>query len=134
MLKRPGGYGETDLLELNPLYHQYKSKKPYFIAALFAVPLLIIGLMPLFFQWAWFVQTFNLAPDYNLGVLGGNFEGAVMFDYKNADLSSGSSIMTLAELNSAKNIAEAVCNLLEDKKELFLYRANVIRKAKKRVT
>ena len=105
MLKRPGGHGESEILEMNPDYPKYKSKKPYFIAALFAVPLLIIGLMPLFFQWAWFVQTFNLAPDYNLGVLGGNFEGAVMFDYKNADLSSGSSIMTLAELNSAKNIA-----------------------------
>ena len=32
MLKRPGGYGETSLLEKNPFYYKYASKKPYIIA------------------------------------------------------------------------------------------------------
>jgi len=46
MSKRPGGYGESSLLELNPLYENYKSKKPYFIAAWICIPILLIGLLP----------------------------------------------------------------------------------------
>jgi len=46
MSKRPGGYGESSLLELNPLYEKYKSKKPYFTAAWICVPILLIGLSP----------------------------------------------------------------------------------------
>ncbi|MCX6748281.1 MAG: hypothetical protein NT076_01630, partial [Candidatus Pacearchaeota archaeon] len=30
LLLRPGGYGETNLLERNPYYYKYKSKVPYF--------------------------------------------------------------------------------------------------------
>jgi hypothetical protein len=46
MSKRPGGYGESSLLELNPLYEKYKSKKPYIKAALICIPILLIGLLP----------------------------------------------------------------------------------------
>ncbi|MBU0907273.1 MAG: hypothetical protein KKE05_03900, partial [Nanoarchaeota archaeon] len=38
LLKRPGGYGEADVLELNPDYDSYKSRRPWMIAALVAVP------------------------------------------------------------------------------------------------
>jgi len=52
MSKRPGGYGESSLLELNPLYEQYNSKKPYMIAALICIPLLIIGFIPFIIHFA----------------------------------------------------------------------------------
>jgi len=52
MSKRPGGYGESSLLELNPLYEQYKSKKPYLIAAFICIPLLIIGFIPFIIHFA----------------------------------------------------------------------------------
>jgi hypothetical protein len=46
LLKRPGGYGETSVLELNPEYEKYKSKKHWITAALITFPLLLIGLLP----------------------------------------------------------------------------------------
>src|SRR3989338_4912380 len=47
---RPGGYGETSLLEKNPLYYKYKSKAPYFKAFLIVLPLFILGILPFIFQ------------------------------------------------------------------------------------
>ncbi len=47
LLRRPGGYGETSLLEKNPNYSQYISKKPYYTAALICFPFFILGLIPL---------------------------------------------------------------------------------------
>ncbi len=46
LLKRPGGYGETSVLELNPEYEKYKSRKHWTTAALITFPLLLIGLLP----------------------------------------------------------------------------------------
>ncbi len=46
MLKRPGGYGETTLLERNPDYYKYISKRPYYIAALICIPFFLIGAIP----------------------------------------------------------------------------------------
>jgi hypothetical protein len=46
LLKRPGGYGETSALESNPDYPEYKSSKHWVKAALIALPLLLIGLIP----------------------------------------------------------------------------------------
>ena len=48
MMRRPGGYGETETLEKNPFYSQYKSTKPYWIAFFVALPLFILGISPLF--------------------------------------------------------------------------------------
>jgi hypothetical protein len=62
MIKRPGGYGDISLLEKNPCYNQYISKKPYYIAALICLPFLLIGLFPLIagytpiLQWFGFVS------------------------------------------------------------------------------
>ena len=73
MLKRPGGYGETSLLERNPLYPRYKSKRPYYIAGLICLPLFVIGLLPLIFGY--FGVDYALS-DLGLGVLGkGNLFG-----------------------------------------------------------
>src|SRR3989338_3608075 len=38
LFMRPGGHGETTLLEKNRNYHLYESKKPIFIAALISLP------------------------------------------------------------------------------------------------
>ncbi|MBM3234559.1 hypothetical protein FJZ19_05715 [Candidatus Pacearchaeota archaeon] len=69
MLKRPGGYGETSVLELNPLYPQYKSKKPYLIAFLICIPLFIIGLMPFIFQIDFLTYNINNQND-NFAIFG----------------------------------------------------------------
>ncbi len=103
LLERPGGYGETKLLELNPDYHQYVDKKPYFIAFLICAPLLVIGLMPFLFQSVFFVEILELQPDYNFASLGLESMGNVwFFDFK--DVSTGNAITTLDELKSAEGI------------------------------
>lgn len=76
MALRPGGYGETGLLERNPLYPKYKSKKPYAIAFLICLPLFVIGLLPIIFQYG-FQKDFTFAQ-LGIGIFGdGNF-----FDFK----------------------------------------------------
>lgn len=76
MTLRPGGYGETGLLERNPLYSKYKSKKSYAIAFLICLPLFVIGLLPIIFQYG-FHKDFTFAQ-LGLGIFGdGNF-----FDFK----------------------------------------------------
>jgi len=78
LLKRPGGYGETSTLELNPYYHTYKSKRPWLIAFLVAFPLLIISFLPFIFQIDLFVNTLGLEKDYTLSILG----DSKFFDFK----------------------------------------------------
>ncbi|MBS3075429.1 hypothetical protein J4429_03125 [Candidatus Pacearchaeota archaeon] len=75
MLKRPGGYGETGLLEKNPLYYNYISKTPYYIAFLISFPFLLIGLMPLVFGYTSIPQLFGFQSDYSLSQLGLNILG-----------------------------------------------------------
>ncbi|MBU2459337.1 MAG: hypothetical protein KKB29_03170 [Nanoarchaeota archaeon] len=72
---RPGGYGETSLLERNPFYYKYKSKKPYFKAAAIVLPFMIIGLLPFIFQYTPFPEVLGFQKDYSfvelgLGILG----------------------------------------------------------------
>ncbi len=66
---RPGGYGETGLIEKNPLYPLYKSKKPYYKAFLICLPLLLIGLLPLLFSTS-FPASIGLKQDYTWSELG----------------------------------------------------------------
>ncbi len=93
MLKRPGGYGETEVLELSPLYAQYKSKKPYLIAFLICLPLLIIGFLPFIFQIDALTYNVNnlddgqawlgLNSDYKFSEIGlGFFGDNYIFDFK----------------------------------------------------
>lgn len=85
MLLRPGGYGERNLLERNPLYPKYKSRKPYFNAFLICLPFFIIGLLPLIFQYTPIPGIFGLQTDYTFSELGLEFFGdEALFDFKEA--------------------------------------------------
>ena len=70
MIKRPGGYGESSLLELNPLYSKYKSKKPYRIALLICLPIFILGIVPFLFQYTPLASWLNLQTDYTFVDIG----------------------------------------------------------------
>ncbi|MEK6859696.1 MAG: hypothetical protein AABX54_02675, partial [Nanoarchaeota archaeon] len=86
MLKRPGGYGETSLLEKNPLYYKYASKKPYYIAGAISIFFLIIGLLPFIFQIQAFTDLIGLKNDYAFTELGINFLGdEKLFGFENID-------------------------------------------------
>jgi len=80
---RPGGYGESSLLERNPLYPKYKSKAPYFKAFIFCLPFFIIGLLPLIFQYTPVPDLLGLQKDYTYAQLGLAFLGEdYIFDFK----------------------------------------------------
>ncbi len=72
---RPGGYGETELLERNPLYPTYKSKSHYAKAFFICLPLFIIGLLPLIFQYTPLPTMLGIKPDYTFSELGISFFG-----------------------------------------------------------
>lgn len=83
MMLRPGGYGESSLLQKNPLYAKYKSKKPYFKAFLICLPFLILGLLPLIFQYTPVPGLLGLQQDYTFSELGlGFFGDGMIFDFK----------------------------------------------------
>jgi len=69
MFLRPGGYGESTLLERNPLYPAYKSRKPYFSAFFICLPFLIIGLLPMIFSTS-LPSMLGLKQDYTFAELG----------------------------------------------------------------
>tara|TARA_Y100000310_G_scaffold286519_1_gene310781 strand:- start:8589 stop:10751 length:2163 start_codon:yes stop_codon:yes gene_type:complete len=75
MMQRPGGYGESSLLEKNPLYPKYKSNKAYVKGALFALPLFLIGLIPFLLRYTNINTWFNLARDYTWEEIGMGFFG-----------------------------------------------------------
>jgi len=86
MLLRPGGYGETDLLERNPLYSKYKNRKPYFTAFLICLPFFIIGFLPLIFQYTPIPEMLGLQKDYFFSELGlGIFGDEKIFDFKSVE-------------------------------------------------
>jgi len=75
LMFRPGGYGEASLLEQNPLYSKYKSKKPYLIGFLFSLPLLLVGLIPFFWRYTNLPLWLGLQRDYSWASLGLDFFG-----------------------------------------------------------
>lgn len=90
LLKRPGGYGESSILELNPDYKKYISKKPWVTASIIAIPLLIVGLIPFIFQINFLTSLLGLKSDFTFGDLGLSFfADTKIFDFK---LVSGSMI------------------------------------------
>ncbi len=83
MFLRPGGYGETTLLERNPLYPKYKSKKPYLIAFFVCLPFLVLGFLPFIFQYTPIPSLVGLQKDYTLEQVGLGFFGKdYLFDFK----------------------------------------------------
>lgn len=92
LMKRPGGHGESSVLELNPDYPKFKSKKPWLISGLISFPLLIIGLLPFLLQIQWLTDLLNLRSDYTLGELGlnfGSFAQILAFDFKTSSATGG---------------------------------------------
>jgi hypothetical protein len=82
LVMRPGGHGNTSLLERNPLYYKFKSSAPYTKAFLIVLPLFLLSLVPLLYQFPWFYEGLGLQQDYTfaelgLGMIGGeeNFFG-----------------------------------------------------------
>jgi len=75
MFNRPGGYGETTLLERNPLYRKYKSKSPYINASLILILFLGIGFLPLIFQYTPVPELFGLERDLGFSQIGLGFFG-----------------------------------------------------------
>lgn len=76
---RPGGYGETSLLERNPLYYKYKSKKPYWKAFFIALPFLILGILPFVFQYTPIPSLIGLQKDFTFSQIGLTFFGKENF-------------------------------------------------------
>ncbi|MEK6917529.1 MAG: hypothetical protein AABW51_01135 [Nanoarchaeota archaeon] len=72
MFLRPGGHGETSLLERHPLYKEYSSKKHYVNTFILSLPLLVIGLLPLIFQFTPIPAVLGLQKDYTFSQLGLN--------------------------------------------------------------
>ncbi|MEA3414539.1 MAG: hypothetical protein U9Q99_03390 [Nanoarchaeota archaeon] len=83
LMMRPGGYGESSLIEKNPLYSKYKSNKGYKKGFIIALPFLILGLIPLLWGFTPFTDIVGLQSDYTfeqmgIGFLGeGNFFGFI---------------------------------------------------------
>ena len=75
LLKRPGGYGETELIELNPNYPKFKSKKPYLKAFLIALPFILLGLLPFIFHYTNLPELIGLKKDYTFSEIGLSFLG-----------------------------------------------------------
>ena len=70
MVARPGGHGEADLLEQNPLYEQYISKKHYVKGFLIGLPFMIIGLIPFFWRYTPLPIWLGMARDYTWNEIG----------------------------------------------------------------
>ncbi len=70
LMLRPGGYGETSLLEKNPLHYKYESKEYYFKAFLICLPFFILGLLPLIFQYTPLPEILGFQKDYAFSQLG----------------------------------------------------------------
>lgn len=84
LLKRPGGYGETEVLEMNPDYSKFRSSAPFIKAGMIALPLLLIGLLPFIMQIDFLTSFLNLKNDYTLQELGLSFaKDTKLFDFKN---------------------------------------------------
>ena len=76
MMKRPGGYGESDLLEKNPLYEIYESNSSYVKGIFFALPFFLIGLIPFIMRYTPIPGWLGFARDYTWPELGISFLGS----------------------------------------------------------
>ncbi len=74
MFLRPGGHGESELLERNHLYYKYKSNASYFTAFLITLPLFILGFLPLFFKSS-LPEMIGLSKDFTFAQFGLGFFG-----------------------------------------------------------
>ena len=85
LFKRPGGYGETEILEKNPDYYKFISNKPWITASFIALPFLILGLLPLILQIDFLTSTFNIPSDFTfkeIGITSESLEKTKILDFK----------------------------------------------------
>jgi len=75
MMQRPGGYGETSLLEKNPLYPTYKSNAGYIKGIFYAAPFFLLGSIPFLWRYTPLPDWLGLARDYSWSELGISFMG-----------------------------------------------------------
>ena len=75
MMSRPGGYGETSLLEKNPLYSKYKSMKHYWVAGVMMFPIFLIGILPALWAYTGLPGWLGMQRDYAFTEIGLNFSG-----------------------------------------------------------
>jgi len=100
---RPGGYGETSLLEKNPKYKKYKSKVPHKKAFVLLLPFFILSLIPIFWGFTSFPDLVGVPYDFTLGEIGLGFlgEGEMFFGFVNSE---GAPILTSTDFHSANSI------------------------------
>ncbi len=79
LLLRPGGYGESGLLERNPLYEKYKAKGHFSKAFAICLPFFILGIMPLLFGFTPLPDMLGISSDFSFAELGISFFGDEMF-------------------------------------------------------
>lgn len=70
LLLRPGGHGESGLLEKNPLYVKYKDNSYYAKAFLICFPLFLLGFLPLIFGYTPVPELLGLQKDYSFADIG----------------------------------------------------------------
>ncbi len=75
MFQRPGGYGESRLLEKNPLYGKYKSNKGFLVAGLIVFPFFLLGILPILWTYTDLPLWLSLQRDYSWSQLGFGFLG-----------------------------------------------------------
>ncbi|MBI2449874.1 hypothetical protein HYV49_06305 [Candidatus Pacearchaeota archaeon] len=80
--KRPGGYGESDVIELHPLYPQYKSNIPYLLSFIIVLPIIIIGILPFIFQFTPLPDYLGMLKDPSFSDLGLGSSDTKLFDFK----------------------------------------------------
>ena len=86
LLKRPGGYGESSLLESNPDYESFHSRKPWIVAFFVALPFFILGILPFIFQVDFVTNTLGLQNDYSFAVFGiDRLADVKLFDFKSSN-------------------------------------------------
>ncbi|MBI2044179.1 hypothetical protein HYT24_02335, partial [Candidatus Pacearchaeota archaeon] len=79
MLLRPGGYGETSFLGKNPFYPKYKSNDAFVTAAAIAFPIILIGLLPLIFQYTPLPDLLGIGKDFTFSEVGLGLFGEQQF-------------------------------------------------------
>ncbi len=76
---RPGGYGQTEMVERNPGYGAFKSKAPYFKAFFLCLPLFLIGLLPLILGFTPVPDALGIQKDFSFADIGLGVFGDEMF-------------------------------------------------------
>ena len=83
LILRPGGFGESSLLEKNPKYKKYKSNFPYKKAFAIVFPFLLLSLVPILFGFTPLPEMLGIPADFTLGEVGLGFlgEGEMFFGF-----------------------------------------------------